>query len=113
MGKTLLVLLSLGGAIAVQQAHASEPLSVSGVQFQPDPAAPGLGHLIGIAHNDTDNLMPTAVVEFNLYNAQDVMVGNTLAIGQNLAANGTWQFDAPTTKPFAKWRISRINGVAQ
>jgi hypothetical protein len=98
---------------AIQQANADASLSVSGVQFQPDPAVPSLGHLTGMAHNETDKLMPTATIEFNLYDQQNTLVENTVAISQNLAPNGSWRFEAPTTHAFAKWQISRINGVAQ
>lgn len=91
------------------EAQTDPALSVSQLQFQPE--GTGVGHIVGIAHNNTDHALSFAMIQFNLYDSQGALVGNAVAAAQNLAPDQDWRFDAETAERFARYRVSGIKAV--
>jgi hypothetical protein len=65
--------------------------------------------VVGIAKNIGDVTMSNVIVEINLYDEQNVLVGNTAALGMNLAPGETWRFVAPAPVRFHRAVIAKLS----
>lgn len=87
----------------------SNPIDVSQLQAEPNPATNGITYVItGMATNLTDKAIKTAFIKFNLYDEQGNLVGNAITMAQGLEPRGTWKFKANATTRFATFKVSEI-----
>jgi hypothetical protein len=71
-----------------------------------DPDAAGLPTVTGIATNTSNEVIKSAFIHINLLDAQDVLVGNTIAMGQNISPGQAWRFKASIAQQgVMKYRI--------
>jgi len=62
----------------------------------------------GTAQNISGKLLKTVFIEFNLYDEQGSLVGNSIATVSNLGAGVNWKFNASSPIPFSKVTVSAI-----
>ncbi len=78
--------------------------------LQVDTAETGSPVIKGMATNRTGKLVKNIFVNFNLYDANGVVVGNTIASATNLSPGDRWQLRAPSAiRNFTSFKITGIN----
>ena len=82
-------------------------LIVSEFRVEAGPIAT-MRQIVGIAKNVGVVAMSDVFIEINLYDEQNVLVGNAIAHGMNLAPSGAWRFIAPATVRFHRAVISKV-----
>lgn len=96
MKKVLATALLLAAAF---NAHAgNNALQISDLQVSTEPN--GIQFVTGAATNTSNAPIKSAFVRFNLYDAQNNLVGNTIANGENIAPGDRWVFKAYAPQPF-------------
>lgn len=93
--------LTIGSATADSQS-----ISVTGLSFSRNEH--GIAIITGEAFNQTDKVLKAVFIKFNLYNPQGALVGNTIALAQELKPRGTWIFQARAVEQFTRVEISDI-----
>lgn len=89
-------------------AHGDELVSVRQFQAVADDVPP-IGYLTGVATNVSDKPLKAVFLNFNLYDDNQVLVGNAIASAQNLSPGQDWRFRAPTAVLFAKATLVKID----
>jgi hypothetical protein len=82
-------------------------LQVSGLQVGTEPT--GVRFVTGVATNTTNAPIKSAFVQFNLYDAQDNLVGNTIANGVNIAPGDRWVFKADAAQQFDHAKLMSVD----
>lgn len=84
-------------------------LAIKDVSVISDPDAAGLPAVTGIATNTSNEVIKSAFININLLDAQDAVVGNTIAMGRNISPGQAWRFKAPIAQQGAvKYRIEEV-----
>lgn len=102
MAATLLMLVMGISQAADQNAVVVKEM---GVEAGPN----GMQIVTGIAANQSQAVVKTVFLNFNLYDEQGVLVGNAATFGKNLGPGEAWRFRTtalPT--PFSKAKITSI-----
>ncbi|MTK12723.1 MAG: hypothetical protein F8N39_11740 [Clostridiaceae bacterium] len=68
-----------------------------------------ISYIEGIFTNTTGKTLNVVSLQFNLYDKQEIMVGNAAAIGNNITAGGVWKFRAIAVIPYDHATLSGIN----
>lgn len=69
----------------------------------------GLPVITGIAVNQSPKAIKNAFIRFNLYDAENILVGNTIAHASNIGPGEQWRFRATATvKEFVVVKVSDI-----
>lgn len=101
---TLLLLL-----VAAFNAHAgSNALRISDLQVGQDTVT-GFPVVTGVATNTSNAAVKSAFVRFNLYDAQNNLIGNTIANGNDIAPGDRWIFKAQSPQPFDHAKLISID----
>ena len=105
MKKILAIALLLATASSAYAGGSS--LQVSGLQVGAEPT--GVQFVTGIATNTSDAPIKSAFVHFNLYDAQNNLVGNTIANGNNIAPGDRWLFKADAAQQFDHAKLVAVD----
>jgi len=78
--------------------------------LQVDTIETGLPVIKGIATNNTGKQVKNVFIRFNLYDANGIVVGNTIAYASDLSPGDRWQLRAPSAiRSFTSFKITNIN----
>ena len=78
------------------------------LQAVADPMAP-YGALIGTAVNTSDKQITLATITFNLFDADNNVIGNTVAQAQQIAPGQRWMYKALAPMQFDHAKISNVS----
>ncbi|MYL27899.1 MULTISPECIES: FxLYD domain-containing protein [Halomonadaceae] len=70
----------------------------------------GNERITGILENNSGHEVGYVQVEINLYDAEGVQTGSTMANTNNLEAGGKWRFEAMPTSDFSKYKVTGVSG---
>ena len=73
-------------------------LRISDLHVGSEPS--GVSVVTGVATNTSNAPIKSAFVHFNLYDAQNNLVGNAIANGNDIAPGDRWTFKAYAPQPF-------------
>ncbi|EGH24877.1 MULTISPECIES: FxLYD domain-containing protein [Pseudomonas syringae group] len=91
-------------------AIASEPSPVTVGHLQAVPGqTPSISYITGTATNTKDQALGNVFVHFNLYDANNALVGNAIATASNLAPKDTWKFSAGVTVPYDHFVLVKVD----
>ncbi|WP_235808002.1 FxLYD domain-containing protein [Pseudomonas savastanoi] len=65
--------------------------------------------MTGTATNTKDQALGNVFVHFNLYDANNALVGNAIATASNLAPKDTWKFSAGVTVPYDHFVLVKVD----
>lgn len=105
MLKQLFVTLAL---LLVMSTLRAQQTSLAIEDMQAIREANGLQAVAGIALNRSDKVIKNAFVKFNLYDAQGILVGNTITHAANLGPGERWRFKALASQNFSTVKVSDI-----
>lgn len=89
------------------QAQSTEQLAFSDLQTRA--AGPNGGTaIVGVAVNTTAKTLTTVFVTFNLYDAQNSLVGNAFATVNGLEPGVQWRFEAPAPAAFTTYKVAKV-----
>jgi len=108
--KTFYALLAAVCTVAAAPASAqqSQAVRVDSMQAEAGELLP-FSYIVGAATNVTDKRLKAVFLNFNLYDSQNMLVGNTATVAHDLDAGGAWQFRAPVTVPYHHFTLVRVN----
>ncbi|MDT3268722.1 FxLYD domain-containing protein [Pseudomonas amygdali pv. morsprunorum] len=84
------------------------PVTVANLQAAPGPT-PSISYITGTATNTKQKALGNVFVHFNLYDANNALVGNAIATASNLAPNDTWKFSAGVTVPYDHFVLVKVD----
>lgn len=101
-------ILATAFLLAASSAYAgSNSLQVSALQVGTEPT--GVQFVTGVATNTSNAPIKSAFVQFNLYDAQNNLVGNTVANGINIAPGDRWIFKADAAQQFDHAKLTSVD----
>lgn len=86
----------------------SEPVQLSNLSAMAGPTT-SYSYIVGTATNTTNRNLSSVFVHFNLYDEQNALVGNTIAMANNLGVGETWKFTANALVPYHHFTVSKID----
>ncbi|MCB4350055.1 FxLYD domain-containing protein (plasmid) [Burkholderia vietnamiensis] len=89
---------------------ADSPLALSD-DLHTVPSQSQYGALAGTAVNTSDKVIPVAVIQFDLLDENDRLVGNTLAEAFQLAPGQQWIYNAIVLVPFHHARVKKVTAM--
>ena len=88
-------------------ANEQSGVEVGNLQAIAGPGA-GVSYITGTATNIKGQPLSHVFVHFNLYDANNALVGNSIANANNLAPNDTWKFKAGVTVPYNHFVLVKV-----
>ena len=70
--------------------------------------APSISYITGTATNTRGQPLKSVFFHFNLYDANNALVGNAIANANNLAPDDTWKFKAGVTVPYNHFVLVKV-----
>jgi hypothetical protein len=104
-----LVVVLCMAATASASAQQSQAVRVDSMQAESGGGLAPVSYIVGSATNVTDKRLKAVFLNFNLYDSQNTLVGNTNTFVNDLDAGGAWQFRAPVTMPYHHFTLVRVN----
>lgn len=69
----------------------------------------GIQAVTGVATNTSNATIKSAFIRFNLYDAQNNIIGNTIADGNDIAPGDHWKFKAQAAQKFDHAKLISVD----
>lgn len=89
-------------------ANAADKVEVSNLTVT-DTTSGKIHYIQGTAHNVSGAPLGFVALTFKLYDSEDNVVGNALAVGQGIGTNENYKFSTGTTLEFSRVELSSVD----
>lgn len=110
MRHLLATFAALAALLSASAFAADNPIALSD-DLHAVPSQSPYGSLAGTAVNTSDKVIPVAVIQFDLLDENERLVGNTVAEAFQLAPGQQWIYNALVPVPFHHARVKKVTAM--